>query len=291
VKPALFKYFDPSSTDEALVLLSEWGEDGKVLAGGQTLSPMLNFRVITPSALIDVNGVKELAYHIHSDSGTVIGAMTRQQALEDDGTLAAHQPLVAAAIPLIAHRAVRNRGTVGGSLAHADPAAEWGGLALTLQAELRIRKSRSPDRVVQAANFFRDMLDTVIEPDELLVEIKLPAWPAGAGWSFIEFSRRHGDFALAGVACQMSCASDGNCLDVRLTAFGVGATPIRLTGSESLLLGTRCRGNAVKEAARRARTEVSPLDDNHASATYRRHLVGVLVERSIKEAVSRTAPC
>jgi CO/xanthine dehydrogenase FAD-binding subunit len=289
MKPALFKYFDPASIEDTLMLLADFGEDGKILAGGQTLSPMLNFRAITPSALIDINRVKELGYHTHSDSGTFIGALTRQQTLEDDDALGIRQPLVAAAIPMIAHRAIRNRGTVGGSLAHADPAAEWGGLALALEAEFKIRKYGAADRGVPAADFFRDMLATALGPDELLVEIKLPTWPSGAGWSFLEFSRRRGDFAIAGVACQISLDVDGRCSDVRLAAFGVGSTPIRLKQSEAILLGTPCSENTVKAVSQRARAEVSPMDDNHASADYRRHLIGVLVERSIAEAVSRAS--
>jgi CO/xanthine dehydrogenase FAD-binding subunit len=290
VKPALFKYFDPASVDEALVLLHEWNEDGKVLAGGQTLGPMLNFRAVTPSALIDINGLAELDYLNHSASGTVISALTRQQALEDDAAMTVHQPLVAAAVPLIAHRAIRNRGTVGGSLAHADPAAEWGALAMTLQAEMKLRKYRSPARVVPACDFFQGPLETALAPDELLVEIRLPAWPAGAGWSIAEFSRRHGDFAIAGIASMISIGADDVCSDVRITAFGVGTTPIKLTQTEAILRGIRCSPDAIRLAGIQAAAEVSPMDDNHASASYRRHLVGVLVGRSITEAISRATP-
>src|SRR5262249_26127111 len=148
---------------------------------------------------IDINRIKGLAYHRNMEIGTVIGALTCQQALEDDEDFAAYQPLVASAIPFIAHRAIRNRGTVGGSLAHADPAAEWGALVVTLEAELKVRKYNTPERVIAAADFFQGLLETVLEPDELLVEVRLPPWPTGAGWSIVEFSRRHGDFALAGV--------------------------------------------------------------------------------------------
>jgi CO/xanthine dehydrogenase FAD-binding subunit len=289
VKPAQFRYFDPSSADEALVLLHEWGDECKVLAGGQTLGPMLNFRAITPATLIDINHLEDLAHHQHSEAGTVIGALTRYQVLEDDNALAVHQPLVAAAIPLIAHRAIRNRGTIGGSLAHADPAAEWGALALTLEAELRVSKHRTPDRVIAAFDFFRGILETALEPDDLLVEIKLPPWPKGTGWSIIEFSRRHGDFALAGIASMISLAEDGTFSDVRITAFGVGPTAMRLTSAENTLRGSRSNPDLLRKVMSQAAAETAPMDDNHASAAYRRHLVQVLVERSIAQATARAA--
>jgi len=289
MKPPQFKYFDPASAEEALALLHEWGDEGKILAGGQTLMPMLNFRTLSPAALIDINGLASLGQHAHTKDGTVIGALTRQQALEDDDALATHQPLVAAAIPFIAHRAIRNRGTVGGSLAHADPAAEWGALILTLEAELTVRRHQAPDRVVTAADFFGGLLETALEPDELLVEVRLPRWPQGAGWSFIEFSRRHGDFALAGVACMISLSADGTCGNVRMTAFGAGPRPIRLALAETQLRGQQPGPDAVREAARRGAKEISPFDDNHASAAYRRHLIEVLAERSLADALTRTA--
>jgi aerobic carbon-monoxide dehydrogenase medium subunit len=289
MKPAKFKYFDPRSADEALALLHEWGEDGKVLAGGQTLGPMLNFRALSPAALIDVNHLEAFAHHVQTDTGTTIGALTRQQALEDDGSLSIHQPLVAETIPWIAHRAIRNRGTVGGSLAHADPAAEWGALALTLEAELKVMKHQTPDRVIAATDFFRGLLETALAADELLVEIRLPRWPVGAGWSIVEFSRRHGDFALAGVTSMVSLNADGTCNNVRLSAFGVGTRPLRLSQAENELRGSKPTATLVQKAAKGAAAEISPMDDNHASAAYRRHLLPILVERSITEAMTRTS--
>ena len=289
MKPPPFKYFDPDTPEEALALLHEWGDEGKVLAGGQTLGPMLNFRALHPAALIDINRLQAFAHHRFGDAGTVIGALTRQQALEDDDALAAHQPLVAQAIPLIAHRAIRNRGTVGGSLAHADPAAEWGALILTLDAQLTVRKHKQADRLIAAADFFQGLLETALEPDELLVEIKLPSWPKGAGWSIVEFSRRHGDFALAGIASVIALAPDGRCADVRITAFGVNPSPARLVGAESVLRGSRPDPALVQKAAREAAGETSPMDDSHASADYRRHLVRVLVEQSVAQAAMRSS--
>ena len=256
---------------------------------GQTLGPMLNFRALAPAALIDINRVEGLAYHRYTNAGAVIGALTRNQALEDDEAFAIHQPLAAAAIPLIAHRAIRNRGTIGGSLAHADPAAEWAAVVLALDAELTVRKHGTPDRSIAATNFFRGMLETALEPDELLIEIKLPPWPRKAGWSVVEFSRRHGDFALAGIASMMLLAADGTCSEIRISAFGVGPTAMRLTKSENALRGSRPGPQIIQQVARQAAAEISPMDDNHASATYRRQLAQVLVDRSIAELATRAA--
>jgi aerobic carbon-monoxide dehydrogenase medium subunit len=290
MKPAQFKYFDPAAEQEALSLLHEWGDEGKVLAGGQTLGPMLNFRVVRPAALVDINRIASLAYCSHDNNGTAIGALTRQQALGDDSDLSARQPLVAAAIPLIAHRAVRNRGTVGGSLAHADPAAEWGGLLALTGAQLLVRRHNAPERTVDAAHFFLGPLETALSPDELLVEIRLPPWPRNAGWSIVEFSRRHGDFALAGIASMVALAPDGTCSDVRIAAFGVEPTPRRLTRAEDAIRQSRPTPAVLERVAREAAAQTSPMEDSQASAAYRRQLVGVLVERSLTESMKRAAP-
>jgi aerobic carbon-monoxide dehydrogenase medium subunit len=288
MKPAPFRYFDPISIEDALALLGEWGEDARLLAGGQTLGPMLNLRLVTPGVLVDINGVSSLDFQRSTRDGLAVGALTRQAQLEDDPDLPSSQPLVAAAIPFIAHRAIRNRGTVGGSLAHADPAAEWGGLALALDATFRLRK-RGAERAVAAKDFFCGLLETVTEPEEILVEINLPQWPEAAGWSFQEFSRRHGDFAIAGVACVLSVGREGIADDVRLAAFGVESAPSRLDVAEALLRGERFGPGLAKEAARRAADQVEPMDDRQGSADYRRHLVKVLVERALHEAASRHA--
>jgi carbon-monoxide dehydrogenase medium subunit len=288
MKPAPFRYFDPETVDDAVALLDEWGDDGKLLAGGQTLGPMLNFRLLAPGALIDINRVESLSYHQRLDDGSLaIGALTRQQMLEDDVDVVATQPLVAAAIPFIAHRAIRNRGTVGGSLSHADPAAEWGGLVAALDATIVIRHHRQRPRHVAAADFFKGLLQTALEPDELLSEIRLPAWPSGAGWSIREFSRRHGDFALAGIACVITRDTAGRCATVRLAAFGVEVNPRRLRDAESALLGERPNDVLIAEAARLGAATVEPLNDRHASADYRKQLVAVLLQRAVGEALSR----
>jgi CO/xanthine dehydrogenase FAD-binding subunit len=288
MKPALFRYYDPASLEHALALLGEWGDDAKILAGGQTLGPMLGLRVLSPGAVIDINPLTDLDYRRDTEDGLAIGALTRQQALEDDANLARRQPLVAEAIPFIAHRAIRNRGTVGGSLAHADPAAEWGGLAMTLDARL-VARSRASERVIAAADFFTGLLETVLAPDEMLTEVRLPRWPTGAGWSFIEFSRRHGDFAICGIACVIALAPDGNTTQARLTAFGVEPCPKRLARAEAVLRGERANEARIVQAAEMAATEVDAMGDRQASAEYRRHLVEVLVGRALTAALARTS--
>lgn len=287
MKPAPFRYFDPASLDDTLSLLANWGEEARLLAGGQTLGPMLNLRLVAPAAVIDINGVIDLDYRRQSANGLTLGALTRQAALEDDSSLASIQPLIAAAVPFIAHRAIRNRGTVGGTLANADPAAEWGGLALALEAKLVLRSKSNGERVVAAADFFRALMTTAIEPDEMLVEVQLPPWPAGAGCSFQEFSRRHGDFAIAGIACVLAVGDDGIAVDVRLAAFGVEAVPCRLGAAEDVLRGEAFKQPLIKEAARRAAEVVVPMVDRQGSSEYRRLLVKVLVERALREAAGQ----
>jgi carbon-monoxide dehydrogenase medium subunit len=286
MKPALFSYYDPASLEDALSLLAEWGSDARVLAGGQTLGPMLNLRVVSPGAIIDINQLTALDYRRATPDGLAIGALTRQADLEDDFSIASSQPLVAAAIPFIAHRAIRNRGTVGGSLAHADPSAEWGALALALDATMTLRRRSGRERTVPAREFFRGLLETEIQPDEMLVEIRLPHWPSGAGFSFQEFSRRHGDFAIAGIACVILLGEDGLGRDIRIAAFGVGATALRLSAAEELIKGERPVQALIERVARRAAQEVEPLADRQGSAEYRRHLVKALVERALRDAIN-----
>ena len=203
MKPAPFAYRDPDTVDEVLALLAEHGDDAKLLAGGQSLGPMLNMRVVTPAVIVDLNRVRTLATRgLSAGASFALGALVRQAELEDDPGFAASQPLAAAALPWIAHRPIRNRGTVAGSLVHADPAAEWGGIVLALDARLLVRRAGAPPRAVAAEDFFTGILETAVEPEELLAEVRLPPWPEGARWGFREFARRRGDFALAGVACR-----------------------------------------------------------------------------------------
>lgn len=285
MKPAAFDYRDPASLPEALALLARYGEDAKILAGGQTLGPLLNMRLANPAVLIDINKIDALAYHRVDASGyLVIGALTRESALEDDAEIAAFEPMVARAIPHIAHRAIRNRGTVGGSLAHADPAAEWPAIATLLDAEF-VLQSEGRERTVRAKDFFVTHLTTTLAPDEILREIRLPPAPAGAGYAMVEFARRHGDFALAGVMARLTRDGAGRFADPRLALFGLGPSPVRARRAETALAGEAPREGLFAAAAATAASEIAPYDDLHASAEYRRHLAEVLVERALGEAV------
>jgi aerobic carbon-monoxide dehydrogenase medium subunit len=284
MKPAPFDYVAPRSLDEALEALADGGSDAKLLAGGQSLIPLLNFRLARPSLLIDLNRVDELAYVSSRDQGIAIGAMTRQATIERDAQLRQTQPLLFEAIGWVGHPAIRSRGTIGGSLAHADPAAELPAVAVCLDAQLSVAGPRGR-RTVSAADFFVGYLTTVLEPDEILVETWLPPLRPSTGQAWIEFARRHGDFALAGVAVSLSLERDQVC-DARIVLTGVGGMPARAREAETLLVGGSVpeRASAAAEAARSA---IDPDADIHASKEYRTHLAGVLTERAIRLAHER----
>jgi aerobic carbon-monoxide dehydrogenase medium subunit len=289
MKPPVFDYYDPDTLGECLALLARFGDAAKILAGGQTLGPLLNMRLANPAVIIDINRVAALDYRRTGADGFTVGALTRESALEDDQAVAALQPLVAETLPHIAHRAIRNRGTVGGSLAHADPAAEWPALAVLLEAGFLIGSQRRPPRLVPADDFFITHLTTALAPDELLCEIRLPPWPAGAGHCMLEFSRRHGDFALAGVMARLACDAAGRVEAPRLALFGVGGRAVRASRAEALLAGEKVSPALFAAAAQTAAEEIDPYDDLHASAEYRRHLAAVLVGRALETAFTRSA--
>ena len=288
MKPAPFRYFAPETVDEALGLLNQYGLDGKIIAGGQTLGPLLNMRMATPDVLIDINRIAALNYQRYeSDGRLILGALTRQSTLEDDPRLPDAQPLIAAAEPEVAHRAIRNRGTVAGSLAHADPAAEWPGLVTALDAELVLQRHGGQTRTVAAKDFFQGALTTAIEPEELLTEIHIPKWQQSSGWGFQEFNRRHGDFALAGAMVRLDVAEGGGCRDAAIALIGVEETPARAHAAEDFLRSAQLDDAALKEAASRAAEHVTPLADIHASADYRRSLTRELVYRALTDAAAR----
>lgn len=287
MKPAIFDYFDPETVEEVLALLEQYGDEAKILAGGQSLGPLLNMRLASPAVIIDLNRVTALDYQHEREGWLALGALMRQSTLEDDALFAARQPLIAEALPYIGHRSIRHRSTVGGSIAHADPAGEWPALVAALDAELVVRQAGEPERVLAADEFFDGPLMSILEPEELLVEVRLPLWPANAGSSFIEFSRRHGDFALLGVAARLQLDSDRRCTDARLALLGAGSTPLRAYEAESILQGQPFSEALVAAAAQQASHEIEPDDDLHASADYRRHLARVLVGRALTEAASR----
>ena len=312
MKPAVFRYFAPRSLDEALALLAEHGEEAKVLAGGQSLVPAMNFRLAQPAVLVDLNGVGELAYigspgveegggrgdreralGATSSGGLRIGAMTRQRAGERSASVARQAPLVSLAMPFIAHPQIRNRGTVGGSLAHADPAAELPAVALALEARFLLRRSGG-ERWVAARDFYTGLFATALAAGEILAEIEIPAAPPRTGWSFQEISRRHGDFALAGVAAGVTLTEDGRVARARIALLGVGEGPIACDRAGALLAGAavtdgKVESAALETAADAAARDLDPPADIHASSEFRRHLVRVLVARAL-EAASRAAP-
>jgi carbon-monoxide dehydrogenase medium subunit len=287
MKPAPFEYFRPRSLDEALSLLAEHGGDAKPLAGGQSLIPAMNFRLATPSVLVDLNGLGELSY-VSDESGDVrIGGMTRQSAVERSRLVSDRVPLIAETMPHIAHPAIRNRGTIGGSLAHADPAAELPAVMLALKASLTV-SSRSGAREVPAEEFFVGLFSTAVQPGELLTEIRIPPPPARTGGAFQEISRRHGDFALVGVAAVVELDEEGRCAEARIALFSVGDRPMLAPHAAKALAGQPPSDWSIRAAADAAATQdIDPSSDIHASARYRRQLANVLTRRVLERAFER----
>jgi carbon-monoxide dehydrogenase medium subunit len=278
-----FDYEAPETVSEAVGLLAEHLDEASVLAGGQSLIPLLALRLAQPALLIDINGVADLSGVSVTDGWVAIGATTREYVAEESGTIADAVPLLAAALPLIGHEAIRSRGTVGGSLAHADPAAELPAVARALDAEFVVRGPLG-ERVVPAAEWFEGYLTTSRQPDELLTEVRFPAAGQGTGVSFQEVARRHGDFAMVGLAASVTL-SDGAISDARLAFAGVSDVPARATGAEELLVGQRPSAELLDEAARRAAGDIDPPSDLHGSAEYRKKVAAALVRRGLREAV------
>lgn len=283
MKPPRFEYYDPKTLDDALGLLRVYGEEAKILAGGQSLVPLLNFRLARPRYLIDLNGVVALAYVTPKDGGISIGAMTRQRVIERSGLVETAAPLLHEAMPFIGHFQIRNRGTIGGSLAHADPAAELPAVASALGATFVVR-GPSGERVVGWDQFFVGYLTTSLQPGELLVEVRLPGMAPRTGHAFVEVSRRHGDFALVGVAALATVDADGVCTAAAAALTGVGPVPVRARAAEQGLVGTRLERKALAAAAARVSEAIAPESDIHASADYRRHVAGVLTRRAFERA-------
>jgi CO/xanthine dehydrogenase FAD-binding subunit len=281
VKPAKFEYHAPTTLDEAIALLVRYDGEAKLLAGGQSLVPLLNFRLARPAALIDLNRIGSLAY-IREDGGLVrLGAMTRQRAIEFSPVVARHLPLLREATRWVGHLPIRSRGTIGGSIAHADPSAEYPAVLTALAGEVVVRGPKG-ERTLAPDALFETYLTTTLAPDEILTEVRLPAMAEGAGWAFEEFARRHGDFAIVGVAAAV-WRRQGR-VTARLATAGAGATPRRLRASEEIVERDGLGDGAIEAAARRASELVEPDSDIHASADYRRHLAGVLTERALKRA-------
>jgi len=287
VKPPSFDYEAPATLADAVSLLDANQFDAKVLAGGQSLMPLLNMRLTRPALLIDVARIPGLDY-VREESGSLrVGAMTRQRTVELSEAVRAMLPLLHAGVLHISHPQNRNQGTVGGSLAHADPAAELPALSLVLDAEF-VATGPSGARSIAARDFFVTYLTTCLEPSEILTEVRWPFLPARTGWSVRELARRHGDFALAGVIATVTLDASGRCSEVRLVLFGVGATPLRMTAAEQMLIGQAPDERRFAGAARAAAEAIEePLADVHASAEYRRSLATVIAKRALCEAAER----
>jgi carbon-monoxide dehydrogenase medium subunit len=278
VKPPPFEYVAPRTLDEAVEALAESDGEAKILAGGQSLIPLLNFRLARPGRLVDLNRITSLGYISPRDGGLAIGAMTRDATVERDRRVASSVPLLDEAIRWVGHAAIRSRGTVGGNLAHADPAAELPAVAVCLDAALTIVGPRG-HRTVPAADFFVGYLTTVLEPDEILTEAWYPEVTPGSGYAWLEFARRHGDFAVAGVAVWLTVEHD-TIQRASIVLTGVGGKPVRAREAETLLVGGAVQERA-SAAADAVRSAIDPDADIHASKEYRMHLAGVLTERAI----------
>jgi carbon-monoxide dehydrogenase medium subunit len=285
MKPPPFKYYAPTTLDEALARMVEHGGEAKALAGGQSLIPTMNFRLAQPEVLVDLNNIQELSYiRPTPDGGLAIGAMTRQRLVERSALVKERASLVHETMPYIAHPQIRNRGTFGGSLAHADPAAELPAVTTALDARFLVQ-SQKGKREVPANEFFVDLFATALEPDELLVEVALPPLPAHTGYAFREISRRHGDYALVGAAAVVTLTDDERCQQARLVYFSVGNGPVEAQQAAALLQGQILAPEVIQAAAEAVATaDIDPPGDIHASANYRRHLAKVLARRVLEEA-------
>jgi CO/xanthine dehydrogenase FAD-binding subunit len=287
MKPAPFEYFAPVDLAEALDLLARYGDEAKILAGGQSLIPLMNMRLARPGVVIDINQLAELTYISLGANGAVaIGALTRQRAIERSSLLQQHNPVLAAAMPYIGHFQIRNRGTIGGSIVHADPAAELPALSRVLDAEFVLR-SAVQQRVMDATDFFLTYLTTAIEPGEMLIEIRLPAWKPQWRWGLQEVCRREGDFALVGAVALLQMDDAAVCQAARLTMFGVGGTPVRLQRAEEMLSGRQVDDRMLDEVAKVVAHALEPDSDIHASAEYRKEVGGVVARRALEAALGK----
>ena len=290
MKPGPFEYRAPDTLEEVLEILKQHGGEAKLLAGGQSLVPAMNFRIVQPTLLVDLNRVKELNY-IQPDGERAlrIGAMTRERQLELDLLIDGWTPLLAEAIPHVAHPQIRNRGTLGGSLANADPAAELPVITLALQARLKVRSARA-ERWVSAQDFFAGMFTTDMAPDEILVEVEFPPRQPRTGWSFMEVAPRWGDYALMGIAAMVALDESGRCRQARLVYLNAGDGPVNAEAAARLLEGEIVEAAAIESAAAAAsEKEINPFGNLHASPEYQRHLARVLTRRALKQAAGRAS--
>jgi aerobic carbon-monoxide dehydrogenase medium subunit len=286
MKPAPFKYIAATSLEHALALKAEHGDDAKFLAGGQSLIPTMNFRLAQPAILIDINGIEALAGIRASSETTRIGSLTRYRALERDATFAGMFPLIGEALPHIAHPQIRNRGTIGGNLSHADPASELPAIAVALSSRFRVQSAKY-ERWIEASDFFVSALTTDLQPDEMLVEVELPLPNPRTGSCFMEIARRRGDFAIAGVAVMVTLDGESKCSNVRLAFCGVGETPIDASSAAETLVGHLPTEDAFRDVATSVQAMIDPGGSVQATADYQRHIAGVLTERALQTACRR----
>ena len=284
MKPAPFKYIAATSLEHALSLKAEYGDDAKFLAGGQSLMPTMNFRLAQPAILIDLNRIESLGGI--RPGGARIGALTRYRTLERDSGFAKMFPLIAEALPHIAHPQIRNRGTIGGNLSHADPASELPAIMLALGARFHVQTA-TQERWVEASDFFLGALTTDLQPDEMLVEVELPSSKPRTGSCFMEVARRRGDFAIVGIAVMMTLDDRGECSHVRLTFCGVGETPVDASSAADGLIGSTPTEEAICDVAASMQAMIDPGGSVHATADYQRHVAGVLTERALQTAFQR----
>lgn len=289
MKLPAFEYRSPNSVAEVIRILADEQGEAKIIAGGQSLVPVMAYRFASPSVLIDLARVEGLRGIVIDDAGVCIGAMTRWREIEDHVGLRTACPLAGAAVAHIAHYQIRNRGTIGGSLAHADPSAEMPGIVVTCDAHIDV-EGPSGTRCIAAQDFFLGPLTTCLAEDEVLKAVRFPAWPAGRRWAFDEFAQRRGDFAFAGIALYYDVQDDGSVGNAHVGVIGATDVPRRLTPVEQVLNGRQLDDALVAQAARIAAASVTPGDDLHASAAYRRSLVGTLVERALITASTRVMP-
>jgi CO/xanthine dehydrogenase FAD-binding subunit len=285
MKPAKFDYYAPASLEETLALMGQYGSDAKILAGGQSLTPMLNMRLARPNVLVDLNRLEELRYLREENGIMAVGAMTRHVELEESPLVAERCPLLTEAVKLIGHPAIRNRGTVGGSIVHSDPAAELPAILKVLGGTALLKGPRG-QRTVAAEELFLTFLTTSVEPDEVVVEVRFPILRQGAGWAVEELTRRYGDFAIVGVATTLML-ENGEIADVNLVLTGVGGTPVKVDEATLALRGAEPTAEAFRAVAKKVREIIDPESDLHASAAYRRHLAGVLTVRALEHAAGR----
>jgi carbon-monoxide dehydrogenase medium subunit len=286
MKPAVLEYHKATSVADAVQVLAEAEDgDGKVLAGGQSLVPMLNMRLARPSVLVDINGLNELDYIRQDGDVLAIGALTRNRRVEMSAEIKNWAPLLAEAITFVGHATIRNRGTIGGSVAHGDPAAEVPAVLCALDAEMVVT-GRGGARTVAARDFFHGFLTTAVEADELLTELRIPRLPNGTGCAVEELARRHGDFALAAVFAAVTLGQDGRCTDARLALAGTNPTPVRAEGAEAVLVGNGITGELIDRAAEAVAMTTDSASDIHAPAEYRRDMAAVLTRRALHRAVS-----